>query len=170
MSLQHDPKRDFAEQVSEVMTASIAALRAYPSEGNYWLLYFPRESCELASWVVGSMLLELGFGDWTLVSGMIDSEDGLTHRSGSHVWLELREEGEVAFSLDATADQFPEWAAAPFVLAGLSPLAQFFTMSRRQNLISQPLEWHLDKFHAPPLAHVRGLVLACEQSDQLSAG
>lgn len=163
MSLYRNPTRDFTEQVSEVMAAAIAALRGYPSEGNYWLLHFPRESCELASWVVGSLLLELGFGDWTLVSGTIDSEQGLTHRSGSHVWLELRSDDEVAFSADATADQFPEWAGQPFVVHGPSPLARFFTMDRRQNLISEPLEWHLDRFHAPPLAHVRDSVLLDKQ-------
>lgn len=154
-SLQRDPERDFAGQASEVMIAALAALRTFPAEGNYWLRHFPRESCELASWVVGSMLLELGYGDWTLVAGLIDSDEGLTLRSGGHAWLELRVESEIVFSLDATANQFSEWAIEPFVVAGRSPLARFFTLNRRQNLISQPLEWHLDRFHMPPLTHVR---------------
>ncbi len=163
MTLQFDPNEDFAEQVRAVMTATLDALRDCPSEGNYWLLHFPRESCELASWVLGSMLLELEYGDWTLVSGMIDSEGGYTDRRGSHVWLELRQGDEVLFSVDATADQFPEWASHPFVASGASSLARYFRDSRRWNLISQPLEWHLDKFHQPPLEYVRSVLLDDQQ-------
>lgn len=155
MDLQRDPRRDFLEQVGEVMAALLTELRKFPPEGNPSLSEFPHGSCSVTSWVIGSMLRDLGFGDWTLVSGMEDAEENLWNFPQSHVWLELRENEITHFSLDATAGQFSEWKNGPFAAKGESTLALRFSCKIGETLISQPEGWHSDEYHARPLEYVR---------------
>lgn len=159
VTFQYDPTAGFAEQVETLWRATIAALLTYPDrDQNYWLKSFPRESCELSAWVIGSMLLDYEYGDWTLVCGSIDTDKSTSRRTGAHAWLELRDQGQVCFSLDATADQFPEWCTEPFLVEGASLLTHHFTDNYRASLISEPLEWHRDRFHLPPLEFVRASI------------
>ncbi|WP_159068815.1 hypothetical protein [Nocardiopsis alba] len=160
MDLRRDMHRDICEQTFDVMTSVLSKLRTFPAEDNYWLRDFPRGSCSVASWAVGSILRELGFGDWTLISGAADQMEDAQGWSPTHVWLELREDGRTLFSLDATADQFPQWESEPFVVEGESPLGQHFFLSRQETLVSQPWERMRDPLHTLPLEHVRRSLLA----------
>lgn len=80
---------------------------------------FPSGSCDSMAYATGMTLLEQGLGDWWIVTG---GEPGCWH-----VWLEWREDdGDVLFSIDATAHQFAE-VDAPFIGHGPTPSADRFT-------------------------------------------
>lgn len=155
MDLNRDPHGEFTVQVMNLANLSVQALRRYPAEGNYWLANFPQESCEVTSWVVGSILRDHGYGDWTIVSGMTSPDQSPKAPHRRHVWLELRNGRVIQYSLDLTAQQFPELATEPLFTPGHSPIAHNFSLNRRHNPISRPRPWHLDRFHTPPLEFVR---------------
>lgn len=135
------------------MHAVLEALRTFPSEDNPCLRDFPRGSCSVASFVIGSVFRERGLGDWTLVAG--EGADEATGDYRTHVWLELRENGETLFTLDATAHQFPQWASGPLVVRGESPLARYFAVRRDEAPVSRPFERMGDAHHLRPLEYVR---------------
>lgn len=164
MSLQRNLERDYAEQINEVMHATIAALQGYDAAGNIWLRDFPRGSCNVTSWLLGTILLELGYetyGQWVLVSRLTDREQDLIY-DVSHVWLELRDRDRAIYSVDPTAHQFPEWAPEPFVVEGESPLAQYFASKVSEKLVRHTHSRETDQLFLQPLAHVRARILASE--------
>lgn len=81
--LRRDLDCDFEEQIIEVMHEVIGALREYDGRAeNYWLKNFPHGSCNVTSWVIGSLLLELGYedyGQWFLVSRWSDRKAGAVY-------------------------------------------------------------------------------------------
>ncbi|QHC58915.1 hypothetical protein [Rathayibacter sp. VKM Ac-2760] len=102
MLTPYDDRGDFLAQAHEVTRAIVAEFDELPDESWVGLLRtFPENGCESASWVVGSILAELGFGDWVMV-GRSDPAG-----SGRHVWLEQRDAaGGVRYTVDASIHQF----------------------------------------------------------------
>jgi len=117
-------------------------------------------------WGLGSLLLELGYedyGQWFLVSRWSDREDGAVY-DVSHVWLELRDlDGSVIWTIDATADQFPLWETKPFVAFGRSLLADYFPSLLFERPVSMVASKERDPSFLAPLAHVRKVLLDCEE-------
>jgi hypothetical protein len=149
-----DPNHSFAAQVEGVWHAVAEKLQEFPDRAtNAWLKDFPNGSCEITSWVLGRVLLELGFGDWTLVYGWVDSEQYPDIPLGGHEWLEYTHHDGVLYSLDATANQF-RWAGPAFLIEGVSPLKKVFSTSTRQHLSSENQHWYEHDLMALPLAYV----------------
>jgi hypothetical protein len=108
---------------------------------------FPSGSCDSMAYATGVTLLEQELGDWWIVT---NSEPGCRH-----VWLEWRDtDGEVLFSIDATAHQFAE-IDKPFVGHGRTPSAERFTEEESAVRVSElSPNWPRDSDEAL-LAHVR---------------
>lgn len=136
---EYDPGKEFAAQVVELARSVELAVLALPDRAeNYWLSQFPKEACSNMSFILGHLLLENGYGDWTYVEA--SSEDAFFH-----AWLELRDEGGVVeWVLDATAHQFKEFSE-PFLYKGLSPLRVIYFNGTEQHLTSALP----DIFHRP---------------------
>lgn len=157
MNLRRDSERDYEEQLAELMQAVTCLLREYDGSQNFWLQDYPRGACRITSMIIGSLLLELGYeplGRWYLVSHQAEPEQTPTYNV-SHVWLELRDHGSVIYSIDATADQFPEWEVEPFVAYGRSPLAHRFPTIIFETPMTEVLGANDEEAFATPLAHVR---------------
>ena len=155
-----DSRLDFESQVEVVWHSAVDSLLQFPQRSeNGFLMQFPGGSCELASWVIGQLLLQLGFGDWTLVFGANDTDVRPELGWGGHEWLEYTAGDGQHYTLDATAHQF-EWIPAPFFIRGPSPLRAIYTTSRREHLSSEMPAWFKHDLFARPLAHVRAQLLA----------
>lgn len=157
---EFDPEQPFVTQVEAIWHAVVEKLEQFPDkEANIWLRDFPKGSCEVTSWVIGRVLLKLGFGDWTLVYGSVDTEKFPNLTWGGHEWLEFTRDDGVFYSLDATAHQF-SWAGPPFLMRGVSPLKEIYSVSRRQHLSSEMQQWFEHDLMALPLKYVERELLS----------
>lgn len=130
-SIQYDPSKDFAGQVESLAWQVDVAIFELPGRAtNYWLKDYPTDSCSNVSYIMGHVLAEYGFGDWTWVEGSNEASYG-------HTWLELREYGaaEPLWSLDSTAHQFAGFER-PFLVRGPSPLAETYSNDTKAHRIS----------------------------------
>lgn len=150
----YDPALDFEEQVTGVWKAAVECLLRFPErEQNFWLQQFPVGSCELTSWIIGRLLLQLGFGDWTLYFGMVDTDAYPERGWGGHQWLELRRANGDFYSLDPTPHQFRD-GPEPFLIRGESPLKAIYRTSLRVHPSSEVQTWYSQDLFALPLVFV----------------
>lgn len=150
-----DPDPDLLVRVDEVVRAVVTAFGELPDEE--WagrLRAFPVDGCEHSSWILGSLLAELGLGDWTMV-GRSDGAD--TER---HVWLELRDaDGGVRLTVDVSLHQFegfsePQSGRGPLAAHERWPRPQWESrIDRREPRYGHPV-------YAVPLAWTRERLLA----------
>ena len=151
----------FEEGVDITWNRVVDCIREWPNRStNFWLNDFPHGSCEVTSWIIGQILLDYGFGDWTLVYGMIDTDQRPDMSWGGHEWLEFTDEEGRYFAIDATWNQFP-WGAEPILMTVTPPAAELYTTNMRRHLASAKLQWFEHDVYTSPLAYVRQALRGC---------
>lgn len=107
--------------VSNVADEVVRAMFDADPEGQlFQRSIWPKTSCEEASVAIAAVLEDRGYGKWTFVQARPPGE------GWGHAWLEWREAGAVAYSIDATLHQFVEYDER-FIGAGRTPAASWFT-------------------------------------------
>lgn len=87
---------------------------------------FPNSCCTIASFMLGHLLQDRGFGRWHIVNGSAGPMK-------SHDWLESPD----GLVIDSTSDQF-SWGVPSFVAMGPSPLEAYFPRKQDVSLASWP--------------------------------
>lgn len=127
------------EAIRDLSEKAIEAFLTWDGPAGYAITNWPHSSCDFASYIIGGMLLERGFGDWDICW---NDELG---RSGAHTWLERVENGEVLYVIDATAHQFPDYTDSPYYGKGPTPVKIRFPRERGREPIST-LTWGRESY------------------------
>lgn len=109
-------------EIEALMHQYIAAVQSIDWEAELHRLRlldgYPVNCCSIASFHLGHLLRDRGYGEWSMINGY---KDEMGRR---HDWLESI---ELDLVVDATPHQFPALGfTEPFVLAGRSPLEEHF--------------------------------------------
>ncbi|MGO4583987.1 hypothetical protein AB4Z38_08875 [Arthrobacter sp. 2RAF6] len=148
--------------IDRAVDESLAALKVCQASTSLWLKDFPRNSCDLASFVIGHVLLDRDLGDWTYVNGAASPE--VIPRSwlgpAGHTWLELRSGPATLFFIDVTVRQFKLFEFAPLSGVGHNSAAGTFVNERKEDPVSRIPIWRTYPVYHAALAEVRATLLA----------
>jgi hypothetical protein len=148
--------------IDRAVDESLAALKLCQASTSIWLKDFPRNSCDIASFVIGHVLLDRDLGDWIYVNGAASPD--VIPRSwlgpAGHTWLELRRGPATLFFIDVTVRQFKLFESAPLSGIGHNPAADTFVNARKEDPVSRIPMWRTYPDYNDALAEVRATLLA----------
>uniref|UniRef100_UPI003F493F6C hypothetical protein n=1 Tax=Paenarthrobacter ureafaciens TaxID=37931 RepID=UPI003F493F6C len=111
--------------IEQLLSSFISTVRSVSWESPLRVLNsFPNSCCTIASFMLGHLLQDRGFGRWHIVNGSAGPME-------RHDWLESAD----GLVVDSTSDQFP-WGVPPFVAMGPSPLEKYFPVKQDVSLAS----------------------------------
>lgn len=135
MAKERDPEllKDLAEIVEEVNES----INSYREKGQSdHLEHYPAGGCSVVSSVLAQVLLNRGYGVWSLSSEL--------QASSSHTWLTLFDGLTPLITVDASIHQFPQLSHEPVVDFRLTPYSQQTEWGKTHDDIDFPpsQEWH----------------------------
>jgi hypothetical protein len=147
--------------IDRAVDESLAALKDCRASTSLWLKDFPLNSCDIASFVIGNVLLDRDLGDWTYVNGAASPD--VIPRSwlgpAGHTWLELRRGPSTLFFIDVTVRQFKLFGSAPLSGVGHNSAASTFVNERKEDPVSRIPLWRTYPVYHDALTEVRATLL-----------